>query len=195
MPALRSLDLGMDYYGTCYPITTTIVPLTYLRLRLAGIDILLRLMTTSLSNTLRQLHIKLSYNDFHKLTTNLLISMVKLHTFTLVQILPSMLTIELIVFEMLTSSKVMPFLRRANVSLRINTNDLYRIGSSPLFIDYRHVDVNFAFHLINCPQYINVTPFIPCDNRFHPREIVGVTLVVNHWSDRSERIMDVDPYV
>ncbi len=123
-------------------------------------------LTTSLSNTLRQLHIKLSYNDFHNLTPNLSISMVKLHTFTLVQILPSMLTIELTV-----------------------------IGSSPLFIDYRHVDVKFVFHLINCPQYINVTPFIPCDNRFHPREIVGVTLIVNHWSDRSEQIMDVDPYV
>ncbi len=30
LPALRSLDLGMENYGTSWPITTAIVPLTYL---------------------------------------------------------------------------------------------------------------------------------------------------------------------
>ncbi|CAF5162746.1 unnamed protein product, partial [Rotaria sp. Silwood1] len=46
---------------------------------------------------------------------------------------------------------VMPILQRTNVSLFININDLKRISSSSLFIDHRHVDVHFAFNLINCP--------------------------------------------
>ncbi len=196
LPALRALDLGMNYHRTGWPIISTTVPLTYLRLCLSGIDILLRLMTTTpLSNTLRQLHIRLIYNDSHKSTPNLSISMVKLHTFSLIEVLSSMITIEWAVFEMLTSSKVMPVLRRANVSLCINTNDLYRIGSSPIFIDHRCVDINFAFRVIDYPQYMEVTPFIPCGHRSHPREIVGATLFINDWSDRSERVMDVDPFV
>ncbi|CAF3363864.1 unnamed protein product [Rotaria sp. Silwood2] len=54
LPALRSLDLGMDYYGTCWSITTAIVPLTYLRLTLPCMDTLVLLMSTQpLPNTLR----------------------------------------------------------------------------------------------------------------------------------------------
>jgi hypothetical protein len=122
--------------------------------------------------------------------------MVNLHTFTLVQTFFSVLKIEWTDFEILTSSNVMPILRRANVSLFINTNDLSCIGSTPLFTDHRHVDVHFAFNLINCPQYIKVTPYIPRGNRFHPREIVGATFVVNHWChDKSKWLIDDDPFV
>ncbi|CAF1582214.1 unnamed protein product, partial [Didymodactylos carnosus] len=168
----------MEYYGTSWPITTCIAPLTYLCLGLRSMDILVRLISTpSLSNTLRQLHVKLCNNTFNTQTTisttNLSIRMVNLHTFTLVQNFFSELTIKWTVFEILTSSNVMPILRRTNVSIFININDLNRVSSSPLFTDHRHVDVNFAFNLINCLQYIKMTQYIPRGNRFHPREIVG----------------------
>ncbi|CAM4838015.1 unnamed protein product [Rotaria magnacalcarata] len=78
--------------------------------------------------------------------------------------------------------------------LFININDINRIGSSGIFADHRHVDVHFAFHLLNCPQYVKVTPYIPRGSRFHSREIVGATFVVNHWSDRSEWLIDSDPF-
>ncbi|CAF3363854.1 unnamed protein product [Rotaria sp. Silwood2] len=120
--------------------------------------------------------------------------MVNLHTFTVIQTFFSKFTIEWTIFENLTSSNVMPILQHANISLFININDLNRISSSSLFTDHRHVDVHFTFNLINCPQYIKVTQYIPRGNRFHPREIIGVTFVVNHWSSRSEWFTDKDPF-
>jgi hypothetical protein len=196
LPALRSLDLGMLYYGTCWPITTAIIPLTYLRLSIPNMDVLVRLMSTPpLSQTLRQLHIQLSYNRFPRSTSNLSISMVKLHKFTLVQTFFSMLTVEWMFFEMLTSSKVMPVLQRVNMSIFLDIKDVNRISSSPLFTDHRHVEVDFAFSLINCPQYIEITQYIPRGSRFHIREIVGATFVVNYWPERSEWFADDDSFV
>jgi hypothetical protein len=200
LSGLRSLDLGMIYYMICWDITTEIVPLTYLRLALPNIDSLVRLISTRpLSDTLRQLHVQVgnSICNTHSSVSlsNLSIQMVNLHTFTLVQTFFSMLRIEWTVFEVLTSSKLMPVLRRANVSVFININDLNRIDSSPLFTDHRHVDVHFAFHFINCPQYIRITQYIPRGNRFHPRDIVGATFVVNQWCSRSEWLPDADPFV
>ncbi|CAF4631235.1 unnamed protein product, partial [Rotaria sp. Silwood2] len=195
LPALRSLDLGMNYYGTCWPITTAVVPLTYLRLDFPCMDTLLRLIsTTPLSDTLHQLHVKIGDSRSPVSISNLSIRMINLRTFTLVQAFFSMLTIEWTIFEILTSSNIMPVLQRANVSLFINFNDLNRICSSAFFTDHRHIDVHFAFNLINCPQYIQMTEYIPHGNRFHPREIVGVTFLVNHLSDRSEWLTDDDPF-
>ncbi|CAF4341721.1 unnamed protein product, partial [Rotaria sordida] len=88
----------------------------------------------------------------------------------------------------------MPVLPRANVSIFININDLNRISSSPLFTDHRHVNIHLAFNLINCPQYIKVIQYIPRGNRFHSREIVDATFVVNHFSDRSKWVTDGDPF-
>ncbi|CAF3239946.1 unnamed protein product [Rotaria sp. Silwood2] len=177
LSALRSLDLGMKYYRTCWPITTAVVPLTYLRLSLLNMDILIRLMSTPpLFQTLRQLHLQIGDSDFNSHFSvsmfHLSIRMINLHTFTFVQTFFSMLTIEWTVFEMLTSSKIMPVLRHANVSIFININDLNRIGSSSLFTDHRHVDIHFVFNLIN----------------------FGATLLVNNWSDRSEWLTDGDPF-
>jgi hypothetical protein len=89
----------------------------------------------------------------------------------------------------------MPVLQRTNLSIFININDLNRIGSSPIFTDHRRVDVHFAFNLINCPQYINVTPYIPRGNRFHPRDIVGATFVVNDLCNGLKWLMDDDSFV
>ncbi|CAF4007563.1 unnamed protein product, partial [Rotaria sp. Silwood1] len=82
-------------------------------------DMLVSLMSTPpLSTTLHQLHVKVGNSDFNTRspipTSPLSIRMVSLHTFTLVQTFFSMLTIEWVFFEMLTSSNVMPVLRRAN---------------------------------------------------------------------------------
>ena len=190
----------MTFYGTSWLITTEIVPLTYLRLVLPNIRSLVRLMSTPpLANTLRQLHVKIGdsmLDSSYRLSTpNLMIRMVNLHTFTLVQTFFSRLTIEWEDFDILTSSNVMPILRRANISLFITTDELNHISSSAIFTDHRHVDVHFVFNLINCSQHINVTSSIPHGNRFHPREIVGVTFVVNRWSDRSEWLMNSNPFV
>jgi hypothetical protein len=86
---------------------------------------------------------------------------------------------------MVISSNLMTVLQHANVSILINIEDLNCIGSSSLFTDHRHVDVHFAFHLINYSQYMKVTQYIPRGNYFHPREIDSATFV-NHWSNRSE---------
>ena len=69
------------------------------------------------------------------------------------------------------------------------------IRSAPLFIDHRRVEVNFAFSVINCPQYNQITQFIPCGGRFHPREIVGATFVVNEWINKLQWSANIDPYV
>ncbi|CAF1506946.1 unnamed protein product, partial [Rotaria sordida] len=67
-------------------------------------------------------------------------------------------------------------------------HDLKRIGSSSIFTDHRHIDVHFAFHLINCSEFLEMTQYIPRGNCFYPREIVGATFVVNDWSYRPDRI-------
>jgi hypothetical protein len=201
LPALQFLDMGMNHYQSLWPITTAIASLTYLRLSLGGMKVLLCVISTQpLANTLRQLHIQMDSMNVachsSACMANLSIRMVNLHTFTLVQTFFSELTIEWTDFEVLTSSNVMPVLRRANVSLLLNTNDLNCIGSSSLFIDHRHVDVHFAFNIINCSQYINVTSYIPRGNRFYPREIVGAIFIVNYWcQDKSKWLINDDPFV
>lgn len=200
LPALRSLDFGIKHYEVGWPRITTVIPLTYLRLELLCISTLIRLISTPpLANTLRQLHVKVCKSDgdnnSDKSISSLLTRMVNLHTFTFVQKFFCKLTSEWTNFEMLTSSNIMPVLRRANVSIFININNLNRISSSSLFTDHRHIDVHFAFHLINCPQYTDVTQFIPHGNRFHPREIVGATFVVNQRSGIPPTLTNNEPFV
>ncbi|CAF1547062.1 unnamed protein product, partial [Rotaria sp. Silwood1] len=87
-------------------------------------DMLVRLMSTPpLSTTLHQLHVKVGNSDFN----------------TCSLIPKSPLSMRMVFFEMLTSSIVMPVLRRANVSIFIDINDLNCISSSSLFTDHRHV--------------------------------------------------------
>ncbi|CAF3307550.1 unnamed protein product [Rotaria sp. Silwood2] len=199
LPELRSFDLGMDYYYIDWPINTVHVPLTYLRIALSDISSLIRIMSTQpLSNTLCQLHVKIANCNYHQYFTepisNLLIKMTNLHTLTFVDGFFALTRIEWTVFEILISSNTMPVLRRANISLFLNVNDLYCIASSSIFNDNRHVNVNFAFSFINCSEYKQMTQFIPRGNRFHPREIVGATLVVYHRHNTEEVGFDGDPF-
>lgn len=53
-------------------------------------------------------------------------------------------------------------------------NDFGLIRSTPIFIDHRRVEVNFAFSLVNCRRYNGMTQLIPSGSHNHPREIVGV---------------------
>ncbi|CAF2659818.1 unnamed protein product [Rotaria sp. Silwood2] len=173
-----------------WPITIY-VPLTYRRLALTSIGDLVRIMRTSqLACALRQLHVTIDngdYNDYCAATTsNQLIRMVNLHTFTFCKPFFSTLIMRWILIEILTLSNVMHVLQRANISIFININDLNHIRLSLLFTDHRHVDVRFAFSLINCLPHLEVPQYIPRGNRFHPREVVGATFVVNHWSEKSE---------
>ena len=200
LPVLRSLDLGMEYHGTAWPNTTAIVPLTYLRLSLPSMDSLIRLLSTPpLSNTLKQLHVQIGNSSLNTQSSisksDLSMQIIHLHTFTLVQKFFSSFFIEWTTFERLTSSEVMPILRRAKVSIFLQMNDLHRINSSSLFTDHRHVDVHFAFHLTNCRQYNEVTQYIPRGHRFHPCEIVGATLLINRWTDRSKWVTEGNPFV
>ena len=109
LPSLQSLDLGGNYHGTAWPFTTTIVPLTYIRLSLPNIGILVKLMSTPpLPNTLRQLHIEVGNDTYDSSSEDVIhdlsVSMVNLHTFTLIESFLSKLTIEWKHVEMLTSS-------------------------------------------------------------------------------------------
>ncbi|CAF4447927.1 unnamed protein product [Rotaria sp. Silwood2] len=81
------------------------------------------------------------------------------------------------------------------MSLFIDIDDLNLIGSSPLFTDHRTIDVHFAFNLINCSQYLEMTQYIPRGSGFHPREIIGVTFVVKHWSSRSKWLANGNPSI
>ncbi|CAF0950292.1 unnamed protein product [Rotaria sp. Silwood1] len=135
-----------------WPITIY-VPLTYLRLALTFMDDLIRIIsTTQLFCALHQLHITIddcNYDEYCTATTsNQLIRMVNLHTFTFLKRFFSTLIIGWTLIEILTSSNIMPVLQHANISIFINISDLNHISSSPLFTDYRHVDVHFAFSLI-----------------------------------------------
>ena len=64
-----------------------------------------------------------------------------------------------------------------------------------VFVDYRHVDVHFAFHLVNCSEYARMALCIPCENRFHQKEIVSTSLLVNHRMKKSEWTTNGDPFV
>lgn len=201
LPALRSLDLDVNFYRTAWPFTSAIAPLAYIRISLWNMRTLVKLMSTSpLSNTLRHLHVILCDDYFYNSSDNHPIHtvsaiMLNLRTFTLVQTYFSILTVEWKLVEMLTSSKVMPVLRRANLALPVSIDYLDRIRSAPIFIDHRHVEVNFAFSLINCRRYNEMTQLIPCGSHFYPREIAGATFIVNSWYERSKRLDNGDPYV
>ena len=138
LPALRHLDLGMNYRGGDWPSITAVVPLIYMRLVLQNIEILVKLMSTSpLSNTLRHLHVQVHHclysSSFPASISALSIEMVHLHTFTLIQTFFSRFSIDWAHLELLTSSKVMPALRRANIALFINMNDFCHSFSTALY--------------------------------------------------------------
>ncbi|CAF2643534.1 unnamed protein product [Rotaria sp. Silwood2] len=154
--------------------------------------------TLPLSNTLRQLHVKIADCDYSKYVTepitDLLVKMTNLHTLTFVDIFFALSRIEWTFFEMLTSSNTMPVLQRANICLIMNVNDLNCIAPSPIFNDDRHADINFAFSIIDCPAYLQMTQYIPRGSHCHPRELIGATCVIKYEDKSTQSTYDADPY-
>ncbi|CAF4302409.1 unnamed protein product [Rotaria sp. Silwood2] len=61
----------MNNYGTCWPITTAVVPLTYLRIDLPCMDTLIRLISAlPLYDTLRQLHVHVDGDELEAIFTD-----------------------------------------------------------------------------------------------------------------------------
>ena len=183
LTALRSLDFGAekDQYIIGWHIRVVQTPLTYLRITLAKVPVLLNLMSTRpLCNTLHQLHVTIRDMCInHTLLFNLKgisFCMTHLHTFTFIKPLYQQFFDEWDFLEELTSSRVMPMLRRAKINVTISAADLNRLNQSPLLIDHRCVDVHFALvHKNNDQmQFGDLDKWIPRGSRSHPRQIVSV---------------------
>ena len=186
LAVLRSLDLGTDN-GHCivdWPIRAVHAPLTYLRLTLADVPAVVNLMSTwPLCNTLHQLHVRVRVMFInHTSLLNLKgisFCMTHLHTFTFCKPLYQQHFDEWDFLEELTSSRVMPMLRRAKINVTISAADLDRLNQSPLFIDHRCVDVHFALVLKNNDQmqFGDLDKRIPRGSRSHPRQITSVAFI------------------
>lgn len=160
------------------------VPLTHLRLTVNDRVELLRIMATKpLCNTLRQLHVKIRdinvLGILHLSEVDVSISMPSLHTFTFMKPLYHEAIEEWALIDMLTSSQVMPVLKRIHLIVAVTMSDLERIDQSMVFNDDRNVDVHFAMLLHDNQCHAEVTKHIPRGSRSHPRSIASATYYRN----------------
>ena len=165
-------------------ITPIRVPLTYLRITVHRVADLLAIMSTRpLSTTLRQLHVKLRDKgvglSIRASEMKIAFRMSSLHTFTFVKSLSRKFPDEWTLIDTLTSSTIMPVLRRAKLIVAINVWDLNRIDRSALFNDDRRVDVQYAFGLTDHRSHTYLYPRIPRGSRSHPRCVASATFVEN----------------
>ncbi|CAF4541427.1 unnamed protein product [Rotaria socialis] len=190
LSALRSLDLGQDTgFGlTNWNITTIQSPLNYLRVSLEHIPRLCHVISRdTLSTALEQLHVTLRSShvrEENSIPKELVLSkMINLHTFTLAQSIFTFIynRIEWPTIESLTAPNVMPVLRRLNLAILIAIDDLDCINRSSLFIDDRRIDIQFALIIADTSLGNELRYSLPHGSRFHPRQIVGVTCVYNHY--------------
>ncbi|CAM4774372.1 unnamed protein product [Rotaria magnacalcarata] len=190
LSALRSLDLGQDTgFGlTNWNITTIQSPLNYLRVSLEYIPRLCHVISRdTLSTTLEQLHVTLRSShvrEKNSIPKELVLSkMINLHTFTLVQSIFTFIynRIEWPTIESLTAPNVMPVLRRLNLAILIAIDDLDCINRSSLFIDDRRIDIQFALIIADTSLGNELRYSLAHGSRFHPRQIVGITCVYNHY--------------
>jgi hypothetical protein len=195
LPRLRSLDLGFNtgQFIMDWRIAPVKVPLTHLRITVHERVELLRIMATKpLCNTLRQLHVKIrdvgSKGTFHPSEIDASLSMPSLHTFTFMKPLYYETTEEWAFIDMLTSSEVMPVLKRIHFIVAIRMPDLKRIDQSMVFNDDRNVDVHFAMLLHSNQCHAELTKRIPHGSRSHPRSIASATYLRNvsgyDWSQK-----------
>jgi hypothetical protein len=110
------------------------------------------------------------------------LSMSSLHTFTLMKPLSYETTEDWAFIDLLTSSQVMPVLKRIHFIVAIGTSDLERIAQSMLFNDDRNVDVHFAILLNNNQCHAELSKRIPYGSRSHPRSLASAT----YWRDMSD---------
>jgi len=190
LPNLRSLDFGMDssFFLHIWRLPTIEAPLTYLRITISAIITITRVMLSEpLRHTLKQLHIKL--NDLNRApylnisSAQLLARMEALHTFTFFKSFQWHFEEEWTYLDVLTSSRVMPVLRRINFSIVIDTDDLYQMNHSALFTDYRHIDVHYAFIVNDNRPHNELNKYVSSGRQFHPRKIASATFISETWPD------------
>jgi hypothetical protein len=182
LPRLRSLDLGFNtgQFIIDWRTAPVQVLLTHLRITVHLPVELLRIMATEpLCKTLRQLHVKTRDVGFKRLfrlsDVDPSLRMSSLHTFTFMKPLYHENTEEWAFIEMLTSSEVMPVLKRIHVIVAISILDLERIDQSAVFNDDRNVDVHFAMLLNDNQCHAELTKRVPRGSRSHPRSIASGT--------------------
>ncbi|CAF4686857.1 unnamed protein product, partial [Rotaria sp. Silwood1] len=190
LSALPSFDLGMEslFFLHYWPFKIIQIPLTYLTITLSTTRNLLDIMSTEpLSRTLEQLHIKLAHECFLINSSldgiNLLPQMKALHTFSFVKSFNWHSMVEWTFVNLLTSSNVMPALRRMNFSIVISVDDLIRMKNSALFTDLRHIDVHYAFIINDDRPHIELLNYVPYGNQCHPRQIGSATFISVCWPD------------
>jgi hypothetical protein len=171
-------------------LTNISTPLTFLRIVLnSPYDVIRLILTPPLSKTLKHLHITLTdircAFDFRLPTKDQLIPMTQLHTFTLVKSFLWKLKNELAFIDILTSADMMPMLRRINLSITLNNDELNRIKQCSIFNDRRCVDVHFALCVVDYEYdaYIQLIKLIPHGSLSYPREVRGSAFMINSWYD------------
>ena len=126
--------------------------------------------------------------NFSSVDIDASLSMPSLHTFTFMKPLYYEITEEWTFIDMLTSSEVMPVLKRIHFIVAIRMSDLKRIDQSMLFNDDRNVDVHFAMLLHSNQCHAELTKRIPHGSRSHPRSIASATYLRNtsgyNWSQK-----------
>ncbi|CAF4554153.1 unnamed protein product [Rotaria socialis] len=140
--------------------------------------------TTPLACTLQQLHIKMSVcNDIDRSlhAKGCLPRMEALHTFTFLKSFHSYSSEEWTLVNVLTSSSVMPILRRMNFSIVIARNDLDRMTNSALFTDYRRVDIHYALIINDNRPLFELSKYVPRGSQSHPRQIASATFMFDYW--------------
>jgi hypothetical protein len=101
--------------------------------------------------------------------------MPSLQTFTFMKPLYYENTEEWAFLDMLTSSQVMPVLKRIHLIVAITISDLDRIDQSMIFDDDRHVDVHYAMLLNDNQCHTELSKRVPRGSRSHPRSIATAT--------------------
>ncbi|CAF4224611.1 unnamed protein product, partial [Rotaria sp. Silwood2] len=145
------------------------------------------MLTHPLRHPLQQFHVKV--NDAYTIShydisdTEFLCRVEALHTFTFVKSFKWHFREEWTFLDILTSSNIMPILRRMNFSIVINADDLNQMNHSEFFTDYRHVDVHFAFIIDDNRLHSELSKYVPCGSQSHPQEIATATFVSDYWPD------------
>jgi hypothetical protein len=176
--------MELSFFLHHWPFKTIQLPLIYLAITLSTTCILLDIMSTEpLSHTLEQLHTRLA-NESNLQDNldaiNILPQMKTLHTFSFVKSFHWYSIVEWRFLNLLTSSNIMPVLRRLNFSLVINVHDLIQMRNSAVFTDFRHIDINFAFVINDERPHKELVNYV---TQFHSRQIASATFISDCWPD------------
>ena len=189
LPSLQSLDFGTTrtIHLHHWPAERTETPLTYLRVTLASAYTLCCLMKAQpLRRTLQQLHISLSGLAINLppqvCNQNAWPRMDVLHTFTFAKSSDWHLSEEWYLLDMLSSSHVMPVLRRMNFCIVIDINDIERMYLSSLFTDSRDVHIHYAYVIKSNREHTQLIDYIRhIINPSHRHKLVSATFLSQVW--------------